>query len=335
MALKVFIAISSLLVVGTNGFLSRKPDLKFSDVKPMSITVDKTDHSKITLEQWKKVMKEDLAPLTTERFPGYQKGTFDTREICGTSSVSSEINSRITGGNESPPHKYPWMASIFMHQGADTFFCGGTLLTNEWILTAAHCVDKIDAIDIFLGAHNVREVSEEGRLEIQAADFFAHPSYNPQTIKNDIGLIRLPHPINFTDNIRPICLPKYSEEEENFANLDAPASGWGKPTDDATSISPVLREVVAETITNLVCRLELFTITASNICISGKGGKSTCNGDSGGPLHVVMDDGRYKQVGITSFGLVFGCEVGLHAAFTRTTSYLQFIETNTGLLIEQ
>ena len=57
----------------------------------------------------------------------------------------------------------------------------------------------------------------------------------------------------------------------------APASGWGKPTDDATSISPVLREVVAETITNLVCKFELITISATNICISGKGGKSTCN----------------------------------------------------------
>jgi len=59
--------------------------------------------------------------------------------------------------------------------------------------------------------------------------------------------------------------------------VQAPASGWGLPTDDATSISPVLREVVTETITNLVCRFELITISANNICISGKGGKSTCN----------------------------------------------------------
>ena len=79
---------------------------------------------------------------------------------CGVPGTFAEAHSRITGGSESPPHKYPWMASLFMHQGADTFFCGGTLLTNEWILTAGHCVDGFDGIDVFLGAHNVREETE-------------------------------------------------------------------------------------------------------------------------------------------------------------------------------
>ena len=59
--------------------------------------------------------------------------------------------------------------------------------------------------------------------------------------------------------------------------FQAPASGWGKPTDSADSISPVLREVTTKTITNLVCVFELFQITKNNICISGAGGKSTCN----------------------------------------------------------
>ena len=52
------------------------------------------------------------------------------------------------------------MASVFMHKGADTYFCGGTLLNNEWIMTAGHCTDGFDGIDVFLGAHNVREVFE-------------------------------------------------------------------------------------------------------------------------------------------------------------------------------
>lgn len=316
--------------IANAALVSRKSRIDFAKVKPAYLTVEKPDLSKMTPELLREFIEEELKPMTTERFPGYVRGTVDVSDECGVAGAGS----RITGGSESPPHKYPWMASVFMHKGADTYFCGGTLLNNEWILTAGHCVDGFDGIDVFLGAHNVREESEEGRLEFIAAEFFAHPEYSATTIKNDIGLIRLPQPINFTDTIRPICLPSYSEEDEKFAGLDAPASGWGKPTDDATSISPVLREVVTETITNLVCRFELITISANNICISGKGGKSTCNGDSGGPLHMIMDDGRYKQIGITSFGLVFGCELGLHAAFTRTTAYLQFIETNTGLAID-
>lgn len=322
------LVLASLANAGT---VPKSPRIDFDNVKPAYMAVEKRDLSKLTPEQWKKIIEEDLKPLTTERFPGYKKGNVNVDDECGVSGISS----RITGGTESPPHKYPWMASVFMHKGADTYFCGGTLLNSEWIMTAGHCTDGFDSIDVFLGAHNVREVFEEGRIEVTAAEFFAHPSYSQIGIVNDIGLIRLPRPVNFTENIRPICLPTYSEEDEKFANLDAPASGWGKPTDDATAISPVLREVVTQTITNLLCRFELFTITANNICISGKGGKSTCNGDSGGPLHLIMDDGRYKQIGITSFGLVLGCEKGLHAAFTRTTSYLQFIETNTGLEIGQ
>lgn len=326
--------IRKLLLVCLLASLANAIKIDFDKLKPAYLAVEKPDLTKLTPEQLHKILMEEMMPSKTERFPGYKPGTLDLSAECGVSGTFAEPHSRITGGSESPPHKYPWMASLFMHQGADTFFCGGTLLTNEWILTAGHCVDGFDGIDVFLGAHNVREQYEEGRVEQTAAEFFAHPDYNPSTIKNDIGLVRLPKPVNFTDTIRPICLPSYSEEDEKFAGLDAPASGWGKPTDDATSISPVLREVVTETITNLACKFELITISATNICISGKGGKSTCNGDSGGPLHLIMDDGRYKQIGITSFGLVFGCELGLHAAFTRTTSYLEFIETNTGLMID-
>ena len=125
-------------------------------------------------------------------------------------------------------------------------------------MTAAHCVDGATSMKVFLGAHNVREASEEGRLEFEAAEYFAHPSWNGLLIRNDIGLIRLPQKVEFNDIIRPICLPSYSDVEDNFAGLDAPASGWGKPTDSADSISPVLREVTTETITNLACIFELF-----------------------------------------------------------------------------
>merc|ERR1712176_362995 len=108
----------------------------------------------------------------------------------------------------------------------------------------------------------------------------------------------------------------------------------GVNPDSANSISPVLREVTVDTITNLMCALEYPTVINRNIiCISGKNGKSTCNGDSGGPLHLVTD-GVFKQIGITSFGSSMGCEIGFHAGFTRTASFLEWIETNTGLAID-
>ncbi len=87
-------------------------------------------------------------------------------------------------------------------------------------MTAAHCVADAETMKVYLGAHNVREESEEGRLEFESTNFFAHPKWNSVTIKNDIGLIQLPEKVEFNEIIRPICLPSYSDEDDKFAGLD-------------------------------------------------------------------------------------------------------------------
>lgn len=269
----------------------------------------------------------NMGPPTTERLPGYKKGTKSMAGECGIPGPTEHI----VGGTEATPHSYPWMAALFVD---DQWFCGGTLISDEWVLTAAHCAKDASEMKVMLGAHNVREATEEGRLEPVTRDFFTHEKYSTITLHNDLALVHLPEPVTFTNNIRPVCLPSYTEAAEAWAHEDCQASGWGKPDDTATSISPVLREVTVDTITNLMCALEFPTVINKNIiCISGKNGKSTCNGDSGGPLHLVQD-GVFKQIGITSFGSSVGCEIGFHAGFTRTASFLEWIETNTGIAID-
>jgi len=269
----------------------------------------------------------NMGPATTERMPGYKKGS---KSVAGECGIPGPMD-KIVGGTEATPHSYPWMAALFVD---DTWFCGGTLISDEWVLTAAHCAKDASEMVVMLGAHNVREASEEGRLDLVTRDFFTHPRYNQILLHNDLALVHLPEKVEFSNIIRPVCLPGYSEVADSLAHMDAQASGWGKPTDSSESISPVLREVTVDTITNLMCALEYPTVVNKNIlCISGKGGKSTCNGDSGGPLHLV-NDGVFKQVGITSFGSSMGCEIGFHAGFTRTASFLEWIETNTGLAID-
>jgi len=263
----------------------------------------------------------------TEMMPGYKKGTKSFAAECGVGGGSG----RIVGGAEATPHSYPWMAALFID---DSWFCGGSLISDEWILTAAHCTTDAHTARILLGAHDVKAADEEGRIEVVSTDILTHEKYNPFLLHNDIALIRLPYKVNFTDILSPVCLPSYSEVDERWAHEDCQASGWGKPSDAASSISPVLREVTVDTITNLICALQFPTIINHNIiCISGHDGKSTCNGDSGGPLHLVRD-GKFKQIGITSFGSSMGCEIGSHAGFTRPTSYLDWIETNTGIIID-
>lgn len=269
----------------------------------------------------------NMGPPTSERLPGFKKGT---KSMAGECGIPGPMD-RIVGGSEATPHSYPWMAALFVD---DQWFCGGSLISDEWVLTAAHCAKDASEMRVMLGAHNVREATEEGRIELVTRDFFTHERYNQIVLHNDLALVHLPEKVNFTDIIRPVCLPSYSESSTTWAHEDCQASGWGKPSDSATGISPQLREVTVDTITNLICALEFPTIINKNIlCISGKGGKSTCNGDSGGPLHLVTD-GIFKQIGITSFGSGIGCEVGSHAGFTRTASFLEWIETNTGIAIE-
>merc|ERR1711892_450520 len=218
----------------------------------------------------------DISPKMTERMPGYKKGTKSFAGECGVPGGAA--GERIVGGTEATPHSFPWMAALFIN---DAWFCGGTLISDEYILTAAHCTTDATTARILLGAHDVKAAEEEG-----------------------------------------------------WAHEDCVASGWGKPSDSASGISPVLRHVTVDTITSLICALKFPTIINHNIiCISGKDGKSSCNGDSGGPLHLVQN-GIYKQIGITSFGSSQGCEIGSHAGFTRPTSYLDWIETNTGIIIE-
>merc|ERR1712112_725892 len=83
---------------------------------------------------------------------------------------------------------------------------------------------------VLLGAHNVREAQEEGRIEMISTDIITHEKYNSFNLHNDIGLIHLPEKVNFTDILRPVCLPSHSEEDERWAGEEAQASGWGKPS---------------------------------------------------------------------------------------------------------
>ena len=117
--------------------------------------------------------------------------------------------------------------------------------------------------------------------------------------------------------------------------LDALVTGWGRFTDELKGTSHILREANVRTITNHECKIVFPTVvTPTNICISGEDGRSTCNGDSGGPLLIVMPDNVYKQVGVTSFGDKLSCESGIPAGFAKVVPYLTWIETVTGIVIE-
>jgi len=259
--------------------------------------------------------------------PPLRRGTKDMRAVCGQANPAMQQD-RVVGGWEAIPHQYPWMAALFID---DMYFCGGSILDETHILTAAHCTDGASFVNVMLGAHNVRLESEEGRIEIRSEVHVEHPGWMPAVLRNDLAIITLPEPITWTDKISPICLPV--ADGNLYEGTLATLSGWGKSSDSATSISPELRKTNTTVMANSRCSTVYGAIITDNhLCISTTDGHGSCNGDSGGPLSDVSEDGIFSEIGIVSFGLSLGCSIGFPAGFTRVTSYLDWISSETGIM---
>ena len=260
----------------------------------------------------------------------HKASAYNLAEECGIEGPAA----KIVGGVEATPNQWPWQVALFID---NAWFCGGALISENYVLTAAHCADGATYFDIMAGAHNVRESSEAHRVEITSFNGWTHPQWDPNTLSNDIALVELPEPIKFNDYIKPSCQPAASDSADVGELVTC--TGWGKPSDSAGGISPVLRMVEdLPIISNAECNAIYGIVGDGVVCIDTAGGKGTCSGDSGGPLNMKFDvvdkEGnpgqKWKQVGVVSFGASAGCEVGYPAGFTRNAYFMDWIcsETN-------
>lgn len=139
-------------------------------------------------------------PLTTVGSSGALP-TYDT-DKCG---VSSAVRSRIVGGTNAPRGGYPWLAALGYQTPAVRFLCGGSLITQRHVVSAAHCV--VDGLAfVRLGAYDITS-NTEGAVDVLIETKFIHESYDPKFITNDISMLKLNRNVNYTNLIKPICLP--------------------------------------------------------------------------------------------------------------------------------
>uniref|UniRef100_T1DPJ9 Putative trypsin-like serine protease n=1 Tax=Anopheles aquasalis TaxID=42839 RepID=T1DPJ9_ANOAQ len=241
---------------------------------------------------------------------------------------------RIVGGQEATPGQFPYQIALLSNFPTGTGLCGGSVLTNNYILTAAHCVISgattlATSGTAIIGAHNrnIVEPSQQ-RIGFTTAGIRAHPQYTPTNIRNDIAVVRLNSPITFNARVQPARLPARSDARQ-FGGMTGTVSGFGRTSDATQTTSAVVRFVTNPVMTNADCiaRWNTALIQPQNVCLSGDGGRSSCNGDSGGPL-AVQDGGASLQIGVVSFGSAAGCAVGMPSVYARVSFFLGWIEAN-------
>ncbi|EZA52935.1 hypothetical protein DMN91_000954 [Ooceraea biroi] len=236
--------------------------------------------------------------------------------------------SRIVGGQTTNMNEFPWMARLSY---LNKFYCGGTLINDRYVLTAAHCVKGFFfrfmwfMIKVTFGEHDrCTEKSAETRyvVRVMTGDF------SFLNFDNDIALLRLNERVPLSDTIRPICLP--STLDNDYVGANAIASGWGTLQEDGKP-SCLLQEVEVPVMSLQACRNTSYSprMISDNMLCAGylEGQKDSCQGDSGGPLITAREDKKYELIGVVSWGN--GCaRRGYPGVYTRVTRYMDWILKN-------
>ncbi|XP_053665062.1 brachyurin-like [Anopheles marshallii] len=248
--------------------------------------------------------------------------------------TAAEPPRRITNGQLAATGQFPYQAVIYSDVGDGYYsLCGGTILTQNYILTAAHCVTNdfgqvLPGGIVILGATD-RDVfqSTQQRIQFGTAGIRVHAQYNPNNILNDIATVRLNTPAAFNTYVQTIDLPALSDTRQ-FGGVEGTASGFGRTADNSAP-SSVLRFVRNPVMTNAQCNQywSTTTVQAQHVCFDPTGGRSACHGDSGGPL-TVQDAGRSLQVGIASFVSANGCTSGAPSVWVRVSYFRDWIRQN-------
>ncbi|XP_003202311.1 transmembrane protease serine 6 [Meleagris gallopavo] len=232
--------------------------------------------------------------------------------------------SRIIGGANSVEGEWPWQASL---QVRGRHICGGTLIADRWVVSAAHCFQderlaSPSVWTIYLGKY-FQNTTSHTEVSFKVIRLFLHPYYEEDSHDYDVALLQLDHPVIISPYIQPICLPATSHLFE--PGLHCWITGWGA-LKEGGHISNILQKVDVQIIQQDICSEAYHYMISPRMLCAGynKGKKDACQGDSGGPLACEEPSGRWFLAGLVSWGM--GCGLpNYYGVYTRITQVLGWI----------
>ncbi|XP_075972531.1 trypsin-like [Anticarsia gemmatalis] len=231
-----------------------------------------------------------------------------------------ELSGQIIGGRATSVNRHPYQVSMVINGNS---FCGGFIISQDYVMTAAHCVQNTAPARIRLRVGSTRRDSG-GRI-VRVANVVVHPQYGRPRFDNDIAVLRLARPLTFDANIQPIRLPAIRQA---VPLVRLTVTGWGLTAPGGRRIPRTMMEANVPVVPHWLCRLSYGESLTNNMFCGGHfliGGVSSCQGDSGGPAVF-----RGTAFGVVSFAR--GCALPLSpTVFTNIASLRNWVTENTGV----
>ncbi|GAB6025086.1 mannan-binding lectin serine peptidase 1 (C4 C2 activating component of Ra-reactive factor) [Chamberlinius hualienensis] len=262
---------------------------------------------------------------------------FDTKTMCGKPKlqVNKTRSGKVVAGRIAPKGSFPWQAMLWETWVGQ--FCGGSLISPRWIITAAHCFTEFqqqfnrqlqpDQLSIKLGKHDRSKVDPDEQ-NLSTDQIILHPKFNKITYDNDIALVRLVRSVSYTNTVLPICLVNSKLTKDELYEKDpvvGSVTGWGTITEHGMP-SAFLREIRLPLVNFSTCANSTNYPVTKNMFCAGYHERvmgDACHGDSGGP-YTVNYQGQWYLIGIVSWGE--GCDrEGKYGFYTKVDNYINWI----------